>query len=227
MSKLFATIALIATTSAQDNRLGVEFGFCPTKPVPVGNFTPERYQGNWYEIKRDKYLWYERDVDCVTASYFFQANRPFYPVSVNNQKYEYENDTVTNTLKSNGDSNLVARFDADGNGKVRSSIYPEGNYQILDTDYNNYTIVYGCDDWFFSFTREAWILSRTPRLDQKYIDIAMNIIEKKVGKNSGATDYYNTNRMMNTQQGGWCKYNLDANDSADQKYYSTDESAFL
>ena len=72
MSKLFAaTLALIATTTAQDNRLGVEAGFCPTKPVPVGNFTPERYQGTWYEIKRDKYLWYERDVDCVTATYFF------------------------------------------------------------------------------------------------------------------------------------------------------------
>ena len=64
MSKLISsTLALIAGTSAQDAKLfGAEFGFCPVRPEPVGNFEPERYQGTWFEIYRDKYLWYEKDV---------------------------------------------------------------------------------------------------------------------------------------------------------------------
>ena len=74
----------------------------------------------------------------------------------------------------------------------------KSNYQVIDTDYNNYAIVYGCDDWFFSYTREVWLLSRTPRLDQKYIDYAKSVIEKKVGKDSGAKDYYNLNRWIET-----------------------------
>ena len=94
----------------------------------------------------------------------------------------------------------MARFNEDGNGKVRASYYPEGNYQILDTDYNNYTIVYGCDDWFFFYTREVWLLSRTPRISQDYVDHAKKVIEAKVGKNSGATSYYDlAKRWMTTQ----------------------------
>ena len=45
MSKLFKyTLALIGGVAAQDpNLFGLEFGFCPKKPEPVGNFEPERY----------------------------------------------------------------------------------------------------------------------------------------------------------------------------------------
>ena len=95
---------------------------------------------------------------------------------------------------------MRARFDENGNGYVAPTAFPliGGNYQILDTDYNNYVIVYGCDDWFFFHTREVWILSRTPRISQEYIDIARNTIETKVGKFSGADNYYDTNRMITT-----------------------------
>ena len=215
MSKLIkSTLALIAGVAAQDpNLFGLEFGFCPKKPVPVGNFEPTRYQGTWYEVKRDKYLWYEKDTNCVTATYFFNTQNPLYPVSVNNQSYDYKKDIVTNTLLDNGDAYARAKFDEDGNGNVKFWWYPEGNYQVIDTDYNNYAIVYGCDDWFFSYTREVWLLSRTPRLDQRYVDYAMSVIEKKVGKDSGADSPYNLNRWIDTKQGGWCKYNLNVQDA--------------
>ena len=101
-----------------------------------------------------------------------------------------------------------AKFDDKGNGNVKFWWYPEGNYQVLDTDYNNYAIVYGCDDWYYSYTREVWLLSRTPRLDEHYVDYAKSIIETKVGKNSGVKDYYNLNRWEKTVQGGYCKYDL-------------------
>ena len=89
MSKLFySTLALIAGTAAQDPTLfGLEFGFCPIRPEPVGNFEAKRYQGTWYEVKRDKYLWYEKGTNCVSASYFLKPNPlglELYPVSVNN-----------------------------------------------------------------------------------------------------------------------------------------------
>ena len=35
------------------------WGLCPFNPTPVTNFDIDRYVGNWYEIIRDKDLWYE------------------------------------------------------------------------------------------------------------------------------------------------------------------------
>ena len=112
---------------------------------------------------------------------------------------------ITNTLIDNTDTPYArARFDEDGNGNVKFWWYPEGNYQVIDTDYNNYAIVYGCDDWFFSYTKQVWLLSRTPRISQAYIDHAKLFLEKTLGKEN-----YNTEeRWIETDQGGWCKYNL-------------------
>ena len=50
-------------------------------PTPVMNFTIDRYVGNWYEIIRDKDVWYENTNnipdECVTATYI-KTLRPFY-----------------------------------------------------------------------------------------------------------------------------------------------------
>ena len=46
-------------------------------PTPVMNFTIDRYVGNWYEIIRDKDVWYENNLECVTATYI-KTLRPFY-----------------------------------------------------------------------------------------------------------------------------------------------------
>lgn len=99
MKLVTQTLALIGTVSAQaPNFFGAEFGFCPPKPEPIGNFEPERYQGTWYETFRDRYLWYEKDVECVTATYFYEPFlNPIYPVSVNNKSYDYAKDEVSNT----------------------------------------------------------------------------------------------------------------------------------
>ena len=76
-----ASVGLAQAASPLDQ---LEFGFCPKKPKGVGNFDAEQYQGTWYEIYRDKYLWYETDVKCVSASYKFDRSEPLYPIGVNN-----------------------------------------------------------------------------------------------------------------------------------------------
>ena len=73
--------------------------------------------------------------------------------------------SVTSDLLGLTDTYSWATFDKDGNGHVKFWWYPEGNYQILDTDYEKYSVVYGCDNWPAPWlpivhTREAWLLSR-------------------------------------------------------------------
>ena len=54
------------------------WGLCPImNPTPVMNFDIDWYVGNWYEIIRDKDVWYEDGLQCVTATYL-KTLRPFY-----------------------------------------------------------------------------------------------------------------------------------------------------
>merc|ERR1711957_183337 len=99
-----------------------QFGFCPwTDPAVVGDLKPELYAGNWYEIYRDKDVLYEKNLECVTATY--SANTDiftnwYYPIAVCNRKM---------TDGKAGDCTpIYARFDTEGRGHVRSFIYPEG-----------------------------------------------------------------------------------------------------
>ena len=44
---------------------------------------------------------------------------------------------------------------------------PFFNYKILDTDYDNYTLIYSCMDTLLGSDEMVWILGRTPRMKLK------------------------------------------------------------
>ena len=138
-------------------------------PTPVMNFDINRYIGNWYEIIRDKDVWYENTNNipdqCVTATYY-KTSRPFYQINVNNRNYK---NGILKDPTFFGFTYSWARCDQSGNCHVKFWWYPEGNYQILATDYDNYVLIYGCDNWGFVYTNQAWILSRTRTLPDSTI----------------------------------------------------------
>ena len=45
--------------------------------------------------------------------------------------------------------------------------YDEPNYQIIDTDYDNYSIVYACHEDDMQY---LWLLTRVPNPDQALLD---------------------------------------------------------
>ena len=50
-----------------------------------------------------------------------------------------------------------------------------GDYNVWETDYNTYTVVYSCKPWKFGFKQEtAWIMSRTKSLDANLINRIKN-----------------------------------------------------
>ena len=74
MSFKLGTASILAlasmTLTGQEANAYWGVGFCdPFGPATKKNFELSDYAGNWYEIKRDKDLWYENNVECVTASY--------------------------------------------------------------------------------------------------------------------------------------------------------------
>ena len=73
-----------------------------------------------------------------------------------------------------------ARCDQSGNCHVKFWWYPEGNYQILATDYDNYVLIYGCDSWGVIYTNQAWILSRKRTLPASTIQYLISILKAQV-----------------------------------------------
>ena len=110
----------------------------------------------------------------MTATYV-STLRPFYQINVNNRSFRKGQVSNPTFL---GINFSWARCDQSGNCHVKFFWYPEGNYQILATDYKTYALVYGCDNWGFVYTNEAWILSRTRTLPDSTVQYLKTILKQ-------------------------------------------------
>ena len=71
---------------------------------------------------------------------------------------------------------------------------------MLETDYDNYAIVYSCHDIFgFSKIHYTWLLTRTPELREEVLSKAEETLKNKVSD-------YDFNNFRLTKQGADCKY---------------------
>ena len=74
-----------------------------------------------------------------------------------------------------------------------------GNYDIVKTDYENYSIVYSCKNYFGIYHMEfIWILTRKQNPSVELINELVDYIVKKLK--------YPKDRIRFTKQGGDCIY---------------------
>ena len=107
----------------------------------------------------------------------------------------------SNLLGIEGWSVSNARCEDDGSCYVKFWWYPEGSYQVLDTDYDTYAVVYGCDNWFFFYTHQAWLLSRSNTASTSTINTAKSVLSSKVG------DFYDYDaQWLDSYQESDCQY---------------------
>ena len=108
-------------------------------------------------------------------------------------KTEYVNEVVKQT-------SFNAKMDENGNGYTSwFFLLPETAYQIIETDYLSYSIVYGCDTWFYGFfyTEQSWLYSRKRR-------IADTVKERALEKFAKSVSWYNIDNWVETNQGSDC-----------------------
>jgi len=130
---------------------------CPTSIPYQTSFDKTKYIGTWYEQKADFFF----SGQCTTATY---AALPNTDVEVKNRAwfwwffFTYFTLTGSATCKDNEAACWVS-FNIAGNRPDTTSTGP--NYNILKTDYDNYTIIYNCEDsWYGAKQESAWILTR-------------------------------------------------------------------
>uniref|UniRef100_A0A336MYN8 Apolipoprotein D n=1 Tax=Culicoides sonorensis TaxID=179676 RepID=A0A336MYN8_CULSO len=140
---------------------------CPSRPV-LTNFDLSRYLvGPWYEISRYE-QYFERGCECGFAEYSLNDDGS---VKVKNCCKRLPNTTLSCSigkavLSYPNSVPLEAKLSVAFRGEPN-----ESNYWILDTDYDNFAIVYFCkpakDDP--SKSAEAfWLLSKTKVLGEEY-----------------------------------------------------------
>lgn len=133
------------------------------------DFDAGRYLGRWYEIARTKNMPFEFGTD-TQANYALNPNGTVAVYNVEWRRNRWSGAHAVATIVDN------ARLSVDFfHG-------PPGDYQVLQTDYDTYSVVYS---YFRKFgplkIHFGWILSRTTSLPQDVIDKAFQLFEQETG----------------------------------------------
>mmetsp|Transcript_27241 Transcript_27241/g.19645 ORF Transcript_27241/g.19645 Transcript_27241/m.19645 type:complete len:192 (-) Transcript_27241:91-666(-) len=145
LSKVTFAACLIAAASAR----------CQ-KPDIVQDFDGEAYMGTWYQIQKTSDVYYIGDeVECTTAFYSnFDAEEGTFDVynSCEQPGSDYRTGGKAKAECINDEGSCFVIFYG-----IKSW---RPNYLVIDTDYDNYALVYSCN-WLFQ-KEILYILSRDP-----------------------------------------------------------------
>ena len=175
MKSFIATLAL--TSLAQAASINV----CQ-QPEVQQDFDLDRYFGLWYEARRDKDCTFEGKVGvgkCNTATYSMTDDGTIHVL--NN---EYEDDKGKWQDGFAGKATIVDPDAHEGYLRVKFRFYiPEGDYKVLETDYDNYSVVYTCFGVKHIYNIEyIWILTRDMNPSDEILQKAYDAVKRAVPK---------------------------------------------
>ncbi|XP_022286099.2 apolipoprotein D-like [Crassostrea virginica] len=159
---------------------------CPTTTTKA-NFNLTRYLGTWYEVYKFKAN-FENNQKCIQANYQL---KPDGHIRVNNTGVSLSDGTPSTAI---GDIYIPDMTDASKLKVKFAAAAPYGNYWVLDTDYDTYTLIYSCTNILgISHFEFGWILARTRTLPDE-------TIQKLFGIMQGF--HINTHHFLKTDQSG-------------------------
>ncbi|CAG7838145.1 unnamed protein product [Allacma fusca] len=132
------------------------FGRCPDFPV-VGHFAANKYLGKWYEIEK-YFTIFELGGTCITATYTDLGNGTIGVFNAMTEMLSRKRRTISGTA--------VLDDPSDGQAKL-SVTFPsipfsgKAPYWVLDTDYDNYSVVWSCNNLALFNFQIVWFLSRS------------------------------------------------------------------
>lgn len=121
-------------------------------PTPLTDFDGSRYMGTWYEQQHIKGQFFQPDdTVCVEAEYTGLSADGHFNVNNTEQKADFG--------ARSGINGTGYCPDATGHCYVTFFVEPKTpNYQVVETDYESYSIVYSCGN----FKQFLWLLTREP-----------------------------------------------------------------
>ena len=132
-------------------------------PILEQDFDTNKYMGRWYEMLREKDIWFQSG-ECGHVFYTLNPD--------NEQEINVANTEYLGPGKGkNGDGHSQALGMAKCSGwrKARCAVrfiffQPWGDYRVLATDHETYSIVYSCTRLFMGVYNAdlLWVLTRQP-----------------------------------------------------------------
>merc|ERR1711915_242952 len=175
---LILVIGIASSVRAQE----ISWGQCPNFSV-IQNFDTAQYLGEWYEYS-NYFAIFQLFSDCVKANYTDISTSDETKIKVvnsgvnrftNNPNVAEGSAVLGEPDNASRPGKLIVNFDSQPSF-ARST---ETNYNIVDTDYTSYAVVYFCEQKFFDLfkTELLWILTRERIPSQAVIDKATSIIK--------------------------------------------------
>ncbi|XP_018022292.1 apolipoprotein D [Hyalella azteca] len=171
-SLLVLVISLLATAAAQK----LFFAKCPSQAV-VPNLDVKKYLGLWYENRKYKTI-FQLGGRCTTATYTDAGNGiigvrndqkiTVIPVSVVGQA-KFADPTKT-------EAKLTVSFTSATPFANDTSSVTASNYWVLDTDYDNYAIVWSCQAAIIANIQFLWVLTRQRSPPEAIITKVLGVI---------------------------------------------------
>jgi hypothetical protein len=143
---------------------------CP--PVDeMEDFDPKKFSGLWYEQYRDAGHAFWSNQRCVQDHYTVTSRGLKLDRSFQTKWFGWNFNQRNMKITS-------PRSSFDGFANIRKGLFKHNQHYVVDTDYDNYAIVYGCEPVFFFFAhyRYATLLSRDKFLDFPYVRKAKNFL---------------------------------------------------
>ena len=133
-------------------------------------FDPERYMGNWYGIMHAKNQPFQSDNwTCSQATYSdLDLDAGTFKVYNSSEGRMYgprfgvhgDAKYPADTIETFGQGQMFVTF-------FGAPFYDTPNYQIIDTDYENYSVVYACHEDDMQY---LWFLARQPFISDELRD---------------------------------------------------------
>ncbi|XP_002740543.2 apolipoprotein D-like [Saccoglossus kowalevskii] len=150
-------------------------GPCPAVVVQP-DFNVDKYTGWWYEIERFPAS-FETGLKCNNAKYWLKQDGTIGVINI-------ETDIVTGEQTSVEGDTWVPDPNVPAKLKVKfRSWMPAGDYWVLRTDYDTFSVVYSCDDFMLGFVKMeyAWILGRGRTLNTRTLtDIKRDVQDRGI-----------------------------------------------
>lgn len=132
----------------------IEFGRCPYRPSKLTTVDLNRLSGNWYVVatsdKTDSLF------RCTTMDFKTSGNSEF-SVTINSKRLDGR--TIISEGKARQKDNPV-EFNISFSDNYFSDLFKD-DFEVIDTDYDKYAIIYTCGDFTTFRYENIWILLRS------------------------------------------------------------------
>ncbi|KAI4494135.1 hypothetical protein M0802_009169 [Mischocyttarus mexicanus] len=171
-------LLILATTLVMTSAQIPTLGWCP-EYVPMANFDMNRFLGTWYEAERYFQL-AEVISRCVMSNY---TKGPDGKLRVSNE--------VTSRITGikrilEGEIKQAASKAEEGKLHVKYTalpLTPETHYSVLETDYDNYAVLWSCSGIGPINAQNAWVMTRERNAPGSILHMAYGVLDKyKISK---------------------------------------------